>query len=54
MKKLMNQPENLVLEMCNGLVLAHPELEFLNKYKIIKRKVINPQKVSLISGGGSL
>lgn len=53
MKKMMNQPENLVMEMCNGLVLAHPELEFLHKHKIIKRRVINHQKVSLISGGGS-
>lgn len=53
MKKIINRPENLVLEMCNGLVLAHPELEFLKKYKIIKKKTINPNKVSLISGGGS-
>lgn len=49
----MNQPENMVMEMCNGLVLAHPELEFLKKYKIIKKKAINENKVSIISGGGS-
>lgn len=53
MKKIMNKPENLVVEMCNGMVMAHPELEFLKKYKIIKKKVINVNKVSLISGGGS-
>ncbi len=53
MKKIMNQPENLVMEMCNGLVLAHPELEFLKKYKIIKKKAIDDNKVSIISGGGS-
>ncbi|MER2262205.1 MAG: dihydroxyacetone kinase subunit DhaK [Psychrobacillus sp.] len=53
MKKFMNQPENMVMEMCNGLVLAHPELEFLKKYKIIKKKTINENKVSIISGGGS-
>ncbi|GKU76043.1 dihydroxyacetone kinase subunit DhaK [Paenibacillus sp. L3-i20] len=53
MKKIMNKPENLVVEMCNGMVLAHPELEFLKKYKIIKKKTINENKVSLISGGGS-
>ncbi|MEK4521518.1 dihydroxyacetone kinase subunit DhaK [Psychrobacillus sp. FSL W7-1493] len=53
MKKFMNQPENMVMEMCNGLVLAHPELEFLKKYKIIKKKTIDNNKVSLISGGGS-
>lgn len=33
--------------------MAHPELEFLKKYKIIKKKVIDENKVSLISGGGS-
>ncbi|BFH60000.1 dihydroxyacetone kinase subunit DhaK [Paenibacillus azoreducens] len=53
MKKIMNQPETLVREMLSGLVLAHPELEFNSKYKIIKKKQINPQKVTLISGGGS-
>ena len=53
MKKIMNKPENLVVEMCNGMVMAHPELEFLKKYKIMKKKAINEQKVSLISGGGS-
>ncbi|MBU3161358.1 dihydroxyacetone kinase subunit DhaK [Clostridium frigoris] len=53
MKKLINSPETIVMEMCNGIVLAHPELEFIRKYKIIKKKVINKNKVSLISGGGS-
>ncbi|HWO95668.1 MAG TPA: dihydroxyacetone kinase subunit DhaK [Bacillus sp. (in: firmicutes)] len=53
MKKIINQPENLVMEMCNGIVMAYPELEFLKKYKVIKKKVIDENKVSLISGGGS-
>ena len=53
MKKLINTPETLVREMCTGLVAAHPELEFLSKYKIIKKKNINKDKVTLISGGGS-
>lgn len=39
--------------MCHGLAKAHPELEFVEKYKIVKKKEINPDKVSLISGGGS-
>ena len=34
MKKIMNSAETLVREMCNGMVMAHPELEFLNKYKV--------------------
>ncbi len=41
------------MEMANGLIMAHPELEFLKNYKIIKKRVINENKVSLISGGGS-
>lgn len=53
MKKIINNPENLVMEMCNGFVMAHPELEFLKKFKIIKKKLIDETKVSLISGGGS-
>ncbi len=53
MKKIINTPETVVQEMCNGIVLAHPELEFIHKYKIIKKKEINKNKVILISGGGS-
>lgn len=49
----MNQPETLVMEMCNGMVMAHPELELLKKYKVIKKKEMNENKVTLISGGGS-
>ncbi|MCQ4086517.1 dihydroxyacetone kinase subunit DhaK [Saccharibacillus sp. JS10] len=53
MKKVMNKPEDLVMEMCSGLALAHPELEFMQKYKVVKKKELNPNKVTLISGGGS-
>ncbi|MFA2694710.1 dihydroxyacetone kinase subunit DhaK [Bacillus mycoides] len=53
MKKIINKPETLVMEMCNGMVMAHPELEFLKKYKVIKKKEMNENKVTLISGGGS-
>ena len=53
MKKIMNAPEDFVLEMCNGIVQAHPELVLNKKFKIITRKHKNPNKVSLISGGGS-
>ncbi|MDO3676638.1 dihydroxyacetone kinase subunit DhaK [Paenibacillus ehimensis] len=53
MKKIINKPETLVAEMCNGLVMTHPELEFIKKYKVIKKKEINENKVTLISGGGS-
>ncbi|MFJ7184544.1 dihydroxyacetone kinase subunit DhaK [Lysinibacillus xylanilyticus] len=53
MKKIINQPETLVMEMCNGMVMAHPELELLKTYKVIKKKEMNENKVTLISGGGS-
>jgi dihydroxyacetone kinase DhaK subunit len=54
MKKIINQIEQIVPEMCQGIVDAHPDtLAFIPKYKIIKRKKINPDKVILISGGGS-
>lgn len=49
----MNRPETVVLEMCNGIAMAHSELAFISKYKVIKKREINPNKVSLISGGGS-
>lgn len=49
----MNTPETFVYDMCHGLAKAHPELEFVEKFKIVKKKEINPNKVSLISGGGS-
>ncbi len=52
MKKLMNGAENIVIEMCKGFVLAHPELAFNEAYKIISRKEKH-QNVALISGGGS-
>lgn len=54
MKKIINQPENLVIEMCEGMIKAHPnELAFSKKHKIISRKNLNNDKVTLISGGGS-
>ena len=49
MKKLMNGAENIVIEMCKGFVLAHPELAFNEAYKIISRKEKH-QNVALISG----
>ncbi|RKS85076.1 homodimeric dihydroxyacetone kinase [Orbus hercynius] len=53
MKKIMNQPEILVLEMCQGIVAANPKLELMTKYKVIKKRHIDRNKVTLISGGGS-
>lgn len=54
MKKIINKVEDVVIEMCDGIISAHPDkLELNKKYKIIKRKTLNKQKVTLISGGGS-
>lgn len=53
MKKIMNRSETMVPEMCAGIAMAYPELEFVKRYKIIKKREQNADKVSLISGGGS-
>lgn len=54
MKKIINNVENIVLEMCEGIVKAHKETLTLNKkYKIVRKKDLNKNKVTLISGGGS-
>lgn len=54
MKKIMNKAEDLVIEMCEGMEKAYPQsLVFNHKYKIMRRKNLNKDKVSLISGGGS-
>ncbi|MDE5618890.1 MAG: dihydroxyacetone kinase subunit DhaK [Clostridia bacterium] len=53
MKKIMNTPQSYVIDMCRGIAAAHPELEFAEKFKVVKKKEINKDKVTLISGGGS-
>lgn len=53
MKKIINTPESFVYDMCHGIAKAHPELEFVEKYKVVKKVAINKNKVTLISGGGS-
>lgn len=53
MKKIINQPQTLIEEMLNGLVLSTPSLELLPEYKVISRKQKKADKVCIISGGGS-
>lgn len=53
MKKLINTPEKVVLEMCSGMAHANPDVVFNQKYKIIRRKELKRDKVTLLSGGGS-
>ncbi len=52
MKKIMNTPETFVYDMCHGIAKAHPELEFVEKYKIVKKREIDQSKVMIMSGGG--
>lgn len=53
MKKIINTPESFVYDMCHGMAKAHPELEFVEKYKVVIKREINSTKVTLVSGGGS-
>jgi dihydroxyacetone kinase DhaK subunit len=54
MKKILNKVDDLVIEMCDGMVKAHPtQLVFDRKYKVLSRANPDRLKVSLISGGGS-
>ena len=53
-KKLVNNPDNVVEEMVEGIVMADPEsLEKLEDYNIVVRKSSPNEKVALVSGGGS-
>jgi dihydroxyacetone kinase-like protein len=53
-KKLINNPDNVVREMIEGLIMAENDhLEKLNGYNVIIRKDAPVEKVALISGGGS-
>ena len=53
MRKIINDPRKIVSEMCGGISMANPSLEFIERYNILKKRVIEKEKVSLISGGGS-
>lgn len=54
MKKLINDPKSVVIEMCQGMVKAFPEnLALDEEFMVISRKNPNKNKVNLISGGGS-
>ncbi|MBU3213825.1 dihydroxyacetone kinase subunit DhaK [Clostridium estertheticum] len=55
MKKLINNPESVVEEMLEGMVMAHPTyIRKLENVDVIVRKVSPISgKVALVSGGGS-
>ena len=54
MKKLINDPANVVAEALRGIEAAHPDLRVDHEHKILYRgDAPRPGKVGLISGGGS-
>jgi phosphoenolpyruvate---glycerone phosphotransferase subunit DhaK len=54
MKKLMNDVSNILTESLDGFVAAHGEIVAMgDEHKFVRRSVLKPGKVGLISGGGS-
>ena len=54
MKKIINQPQDVVSEMLDGLTYAYGDLiEKVPDFEIIQRKSPKSGKVALVSGGGS-
>jgi dihydroxyacetone kinase-like protein len=54
MKKFMNSVDTVLTESLDGFVAAHADILALGEaHKFVRRKVLKPGKVALISGGGS-
>lgn len=54
MKKLINNPDNVLEDMLEGIVAAHPEyLKKLDNANVLVRSEKAKDKVALVSGGGS-
>jgi len=54
MKKIVNDPSNIVDEMLQGMIIGHSELiQRIPETGIIQRKTEKSGKVAIISGGGS-
>ncbi|MCD8138875.1 MAG: dihydroxyacetone kinase subunit DhaK, partial [Planctomycetaceae bacterium] len=54
MKKILNSVDQMVVEMGSGLVLTYPgKVAFNYENKCVVRADLNPDKVTLVSGGGS-
>jgi len=53
-RSIVNDPEDLVPEALEGLVLSHPQLlELDREHRVITRRERATDKVGLVSGGGS-
>ena len=53
MKKIINNPNDVVSECLQGLAQANPELVYTPGVEVISRRKKTPGKVGVISGGGS-
>ncbi len=54
MKKLMNSVETILTDSLDGFIAAHGDILVLgDEHKFVRRRVLKPGKVALISGGGS-
>ncbi|MBZ9744158.1 dihydroxyacetone kinase subunit DhaK [Mesorhizobium sp. CO1-1-7] len=54
MKKFMNSVDTVLTESLDGFAAAHADILVLGEeHKFIRRKILKPGKVALISGGGS-
>lgn len=53
MKKIINDVVTVADEMCEGIAMAHPNMELDERYRVIRRRDMDKEKVCLISGGGS-
>ena len=54
MKKIINKPDDVVVEMLKGLVLSRPDLiGFIPEKRVVYRKDPYLNKVAIISGSGS-
>jgi len=53
-KKFVNSVETMLAESLDGFAAAHADIVALGaERKFVMRRVLNPQKVALVSGGGS-
>jgi len=53
MKKIINNPNDVVSQSLEGMELAHPELLYTPELEVISRREKAAGKVGVISGGGS-
>lgn len=54
MKKFINSVDGVLAESLDGLAAAHADLMVLGpERKFVRRRELNPNKVALVSGGGS-